>query len=104
MLSVLMTFLMTVVAIAMSACLVCAFITFPAVMFYFILIAKRPPTHGSWWYPRPGRWDYGWKLVLYAMVDANTPSDPAAQWFVRGVAIIVLLAYLVVWSQILWRR
>jgi hypothetical protein len=58
------------------------------------LLASGPPEHGSWWYPNPDRWDYCFKLQLYAMLDANTPSHPAERWFVRGVAPTVLVGTL----------
>jgi len=62
------------------------FVTLPMV----ILFASGPPDHGSWWYPNPDRWDYPFKLRLFAILDANTPSQPAARWFVRTIALAVL--------------
>jgi hypothetical protein len=64
-----------------------------------ILFATGPPKHGSWWYPDPNRWDYPLKLRLYAILDANTPSQPAERWFVRVIASIVLIVtWACLWS------
>jgi hypothetical protein len=57
-----------------------------------ILFATGPPKHGSWW-------DYPLKLRLYAILDANTPSQPAERWFVRVIASIVLIVtWACLWS------
>jgi hypothetical protein len=65
-----------------------------------VLFASGPPQHGSWWYPNPDRWDYPLQLRLYAILDANTPSQPAERWFVRVIASAVLVGTLAcVWSQ-----
>ena len=67
---------------------------------FILLFASGPPQHGSWWYPNPKRWDYGFKLLLYAILDANTPAEPAGRWFVRGVAVIVLVMVLgMIWFR-----
>jgi hypothetical protein len=65
-----------------------------------ILFASGPPRHGSWWYPNPERWDYALKLRLYPILDANTPPQPAARWFVRVIAFAVLVGTLAcIWCQ-----
>ncbi len=59
-----------------------------------ILLQAGPPKHESGWYPNPARWDYFFKMVLYAILDSNTPSQPAARWFVRVIALIILVSFL----------
>jgi hypothetical protein len=76
-----------VVVFLLGAAIFCAF---PAAL----LFVSGPPEHGSWWYPNPDRWDYGFKLLLYAALDANTPRQPGARWFVRVTALLVLAGIL----------
>jgi hypothetical protein len=65
-----------------------------------VLFASGPPRHGSWWYPNPDRWDYPFKLRLYAILDANTPARAAARWLVRLIALAVLTCTLAcIWLQ-----
>jgi hypothetical protein len=55
-----------------------------------LLFVTCPPTHGDWLYPNPGRWDYHLKLLWYAVVASNTPSQPAARWFARVIVCLVI--------------
>jgi hypothetical protein len=83
--------------IAAKVLLSAAWSVFP----FIVMFASGPPRHESWWYPNPDRWHYRPKLILYAVLDANTPSDPAARWFVRVIAVGVLVGGVVtIW---LWQ-
>jgi hypothetical protein len=70
------------------------------ILFVAVLFASGPSQHGNWWYPNPERWDYPFKLRLYTLLDANTPSQPAARWFLRVIASAVLGCTLAcIWCQ-----
>jgi hypothetical protein len=82
---------------------VLASVVFGAIPFA-LLFATGPPRHGSWWYPNPDRWDCGFKVLLYAFIDANTPSRPVDRWFVGVVVSLVLGGILAgIWLQPLCR-
>lgn len=59
-----------------------------------IMLGPGPAQHGSWWYPNPDRWDYPFKLRIYAIMDLSTPKDPIGRWVVRGIAIVILVVSL----------
>ena len=59
-----------------------------------LIFTNSPPKQSSWWYPDPDRWDYGFKLLAYAIIDANVPRQPEARLFVRIIATLLLVAIL----------